>query len=253
MTEIIVSVHQPNFLPWLKLLDKILASDVYIAYDTAQYTRSEYHARQKVKTLTGPVWLSLPLRHVRDTRQAIKDMHLENNQPFRYRHRKVLRNAYRSTPYFDDVYGIMEKVYERDHERMVDLNLDLIEAYCAYLDAPVRIVRASALPHEGGRTERVVQLVRAVGGTTHLTSTYGGDHQDLDWSRFADAGLGVLSQRFQHPRYAQVGRDFIPHLAAVDMLFSRGPATRELLADQRQLARVEAATHEQHEQRERTR
>ena len=48
-----VSVHQPNFMPWLKLLDKVLASDVYVAYDTVQYTKSEYHARQRVRTRTG--------------------------------------------------------------------------------------------------------------------------------------------------------------------------------------------------------
>ena len=40
MTDQMVSVHQPNFMPWLKLLDKILASDVYIAYDTAQFTKT---------------------------------------------------------------------------------------------------------------------------------------------------------------------------------------------------------------------
>ena len=28
MTGTIVSIHQPNFLSWLKLLDKILASDI---------------------------------------------------------------------------------------------------------------------------------------------------------------------------------------------------------------------------------
>ena len=32
-----VSLHQPNFLPWTKLFDKILASDIYIAYDSVQY------------------------------------------------------------------------------------------------------------------------------------------------------------------------------------------------------------------------
>jgi hypothetical protein len=42
-------VHQPNFLPWLKLLDKILGSDVYVAYDSVIYTRSEYHDRQRIK------------------------------------------------------------------------------------------------------------------------------------------------------------------------------------------------------------
>lgn len=239
MGEITVSVHQPNFLPWLKLLDKILGSDIYVAYDTVQYTKSEYHARQRVKTHTGPVWLTVPLRHVPGTRQLIKDVLIENRQPFRYRHQKVLRHAYRSTPYFDEVFPLIEKVYEREHERLVDLSLDLIQAFCAYLGSPVRIIRASTIPHEGDKTERVVQLVRNAGGTTHLTSTYGGDHQEMDFQPFASAGIAVRSQQFDHPGYDQIGRDFVPQLAAIDMLFTCGPRTAEILAGRRRSVLVD--------------
>ncbi len=56
-----VSVHQPNFLPWTKLFDKVLGSDVYIAYDSVQYTRSEFHSRQLITGRDGPLWLSVPV------------------------------------------------------------------------------------------------------------------------------------------------------------------------------------------------
>lgn len=235
----LVSIHQPNFLPWLKLLDKILASDVYIAYDTVQCTKSEYHARQRVKTPGGPALLSVPLRHRRGQRQLIKDVPLDNGQPFRRRHLKTLHYAYASTPYFGEVYRMIEEVYTWQHERLVDLNLDLIRALCDYLKTPVRIVRASDLPHNGDKMERLVDLIRAVGGTDHLTSTYGGDHQEVDWTPFVRAGVPLVSQEFAHPVYHQVGREFVPHLAAIDMLFSCGPATAEILASRRRLVRVE--------------
>jgi hypothetical protein len=239
MTETIVSIHQPNFLPWLKLLDKILASDIYVAYDTAQYTRSEYHSRQKVKTHTGPVWLSVPVQHVRNTHQVIKDVRIHNSEPYRRKHLKVLRMSYQSTPHFDEVFPILEEVYGRDHEYLADLSLDLIESLLAYLDSSVPVVRASSLPHAGDRTERLIQLVKSAGGTEHLTSTYGCDHQDVDWSRFRDAGIGIRSQQFDHPEYEQIGPGFVPNLAAVDMLFSCGRHTREILERGRRLVPVE--------------
>jgi WbqC-like protein family len=240
MTKTLVSVHQPNFMPWLKLLDKILASDVYVAYDTAQFTKSEYHARQKMKTLSKPVWLSVPVMSTGD-RRPIHDVRIDNKQPFRRQHLKKLRKSYNSTPYFDEVYAIVEPIYQGDHERLVDFNLDLIEAFCSYLDARVQIIRASTLPHGGDRAERIVQLVKAVGGTEHLTSTYGGDHQDVDWSPFEDEGIGIQVQQFEHPEYDQIGDDFVPNLAAVDMLFSRGRQTAEILARRRSVVPVEPA------------
>ena len=63
MSPVVVAVHQPNFMPWIKLLDKILASDVYVAYDTVQYTKREFHSRQKIKRADGPAWLSVPVIH----------------------------------------------------------------------------------------------------------------------------------------------------------------------------------------------
>jgi len=239
MTDTMVSVHQPNFMPWLRLLDKILASDVYVAYDTAQFTKTEYHARQKVLTPSKPVWMSVPVLSTGDY-QPIQDVRIDNKQPFRRQHLHRLRKAYDSTPYFDEVYAIVEQVYAGDHDRLVDLNLDLIEALLAYLDTPVRIVRASTLPHEGDRTERLIQLVQAAGGSEHLTSTYSG-RQDVDWERFDRAGLGIVEQRFEHPEYDQIGSDFVPDLAAIDMLFSYGREAGEILARRRSLARVEPA------------
>jgi hypothetical protein len=238
---VVVSVHQPNFMPWLKLLDKILASDVYVAYDTVQYTQSEYHARQRVRTHTGPAWLSLPLRKIPGQRQLIGQLRLDPGQPFRARHLKTLRVGYARAPYFTDVYGLVEQVYARGHERLVDLSLGLIEAFCRYLGSPVRIVRASDLPHAGDNTERLIQLVRAVGGSAHLTSTYGTERRYIEWPRVIGAGIAVHAQRFQHPVYPQAWPGFVADLAALDMLFCQGPATAALLAAARRSTPIDPA------------
>jgi hypothetical protein len=237
-----VSVHQPNFMPWLKLLDKVLASDVYVAYDTVQYTKSEYHARQRVRTPDGPVWLTVPLLSVTGTRQTIEQVRIDPKQPFRRRHLKQLRVGYAKAPFFGEVYGLVEEVYARDQARLVDLSVDLVEAFCRYLGSPVRIVRASSVPHAGDNTERLTQLVRAVGGTVHLTSTYGTGRRYVDWERVQAAGIAIRSQCFRHPEYEQPWPGFVPNLAAVDMLFACGPATAEILAARRRFDLVDPGT-----------
>ncbi len=238
MPEITVSVHQPNFMPWLKLLDKILASDVYIAYDTVQYTKSEYHGRQKVRCSNGPRWLSVPLLRGQGQSELIRDVRIDNGRPFRKKHLLTLEQNYGRTSHFDEVYPLVEKVYRRTHEHLVDLNLDLIEEFCRYLRSPVRIVRASALEHRGDNTERLIHLLRGVGGDVHLTSTFGTDRRYIDWDRLRDAGIGVRAQMFEHPVYAQPSGEFVANLAAVDMLFCCGRRTAEILAARRRFGDV---------------
>lgn len=242
--ESVVSVHQPNFMPWLKLLDKILGSDVYVAYDTVIYTRSEYHGRQQIKRDGRADWLSVPLVKVPGTQQLIMDVMIDNSQPFRQRQLRLIRLAYGKTPYFDEVYPVIAGAYGKGQERLVDLNLDLISALCDYLGSPVRIVTASSLERDrstdelADNTQRIIDLVRAVGGTVHLTSTYGTARQYIDWPRVQAAGLPVWSQEFDHPVYPQSGADFLPHLAAIDMLFSRGTETAAILDEKRRLVDI---------------
>lgn len=240
MPEITVSVHQPNFMPWLKLLDKILASDVYIAYDTVQYTKSEYHGRQKVKQQSGPVWLSVPVVSVRGSYQAIVDARIDKNQRFRDKHLSTLRKAYGRAAHFEEVYQLVREVYDRDHDMLADLSLDLITEFCRYLDSPVRIVRASALASDGDNTDRLIQLVRAVSGTVHLTSTYGTDRQYIDWDRMCSAGIGLRAQAFEHPEYEQLWGEFEPHLSALDLLFCHGSRASEMLRERRRFDDVSA-------------
>lgn len=238
----VVSVHQPNFMPWLKLLDKILASDVYVAYDTVKFTKSEYHSRQKMKKALGPAWLTVPVVKNGDQNidaVRVNNSHRDNGVGFRRQHLRLLAQEYRRAKYFDDVYQIVDDVYARNQEFLVELNVDLITAFCTYLGSATRIVRASSLTHDGDNTQRLVQLVRNAGGDTHLTSTFDSSRQYIDWRRMQAAHISIHSQDFDHPTYQQLwGGDFVPHLSALDMLFCCGPETKNILDARRRIIAV---------------
>ena len=236
-----VSVHQPNFLPWTKLFDKVLGSDVYIAYDSVQYTRSEFHSRQRITGRDGPVWLSVPVLIRGRGRQPLCAVELVGDRAWRAAHLRLLTEHYRGAPYYREVMAVLESVYADDDRLLVDFNLRLLRALLDYVGATVRIARATWFDHGGDNTERIIQLTRAVAGDVHLTSTYGTPRQYIDWTRVATAGIAVESQQFSEPRYRQQFEPFQPDLSVVDLLFAMGPATSELLSARRQFDRVLAA------------
>jgi hypothetical protein len=213
---VVVAVHQPNFMPWTKLLAKIVACDVFVAYDSVQFNKREFHARQRFATVRGgAAFLTVPVRHT-GKREVIREMRIVTEQPWRARHLEFLVANYGHTPYFGEVFPVIEGVYATDYELLADHNIALIEAFCGYLGSEVRVVRASALPHAGSREERLLELVRGAGGDVHLTSTT--STHEIDWSGFERAGVPVLVQEFIAPVYEQS----IPDLAAADLLFWRG-------------------------------
>ena len=60
----IVSIHQPAYLPWLGYFDKISRSDIYVYLDTVQLEKNSYSYtyRNKIKTPQGAKWLTIPLK-----------------------------------------------------------------------------------------------------------------------------------------------------------------------------------------------
>ena len=230
-------LHQPNFLPWAKLIDKIMACDVYIAYDSVQYTRTEFHSRQQIGSRSGPIWLSVPVLSRGRGRQRLCEVELVPHTDWRDAHLRLLREHYGRAPRYDEVSDLIATVYAQEHGRLVDLNLALIETILAYIGASVRIVRATSYPHEGSNTERLIQLTQAVGADTHVTSTFGTDRQYICWEEVADAGIVVESQRFQEPK-ADGMHPSVPGLSIVDLLFVVGSDAGRALTETRCLDSV---------------
>ena len=120
----------------------------------------------------------------------------------------------------------------------MDFNLKIIKAFVDYLKKDIKILRASDISHNGNNTERLVQLVQAVDGDTHLTSTFGTDREYIDWSQLSSVGISIQSQKFTHPIYPQLYGDFVKHISTLDMLFNCGTATKEILEKNRIIEKI---------------
>ena len=56
-----VTIHQPQFLPWLGYLDKIDRADLFIVLDTVQFKKNEWQNRNRIRTAMGWQWLTVPV------------------------------------------------------------------------------------------------------------------------------------------------------------------------------------------------
>jgi hypothetical protein len=241
----IVAAHQPHYMPWLGYLDKMAKSDLFVVMDDLQYEAQNYQNRQRVKLHAGAQWLTVPLE--RGTQgDRICDKRIDNSgstrQHWQRRTWLTLEINYRRAPfwklYADDLYA----VYAQTWVSLLELDMKMLDLARRWLDIRTPIVRASSLGLTGIKTDRLIDLCRKTGARCYLSGG-GGSTGYLDVERMGRAGIGVIWQHFEHPRYEQryseVG--FLSHLGFIDLLFNCGEASREMLFDRSHPARVEAA------------
>jgi hypothetical protein len=241
----IVAAHQPHYMPWLGYLDKMAKADLFVVMDDLQYEAQNYQNRQRVKLHAGGQWLTVPLERGGQA-DRICDKRIDNSgstrQHWQRRSWLTLEINYRRAPFWKQYADELYSVYAQTWVSLLELDMKMLDLARMWLDIRTPIVRASSLGLTGVKTDRLIDLCRKTGARCYISGG-GGSTGYLDVERMGRAGVGVIWQHFDHPRYPQrypeVG--FVSHLGFIDLLFNCGEASREMLFDRSHPARVEAA------------
>ncbi len=100
MTRSVV-IHQPNYLPWIGLFSKVSLADCFIIYDCAQYTTHGVINRNKIRSSSGPLYLTIPVnRSFRSSK--INEVLLPENNRWQNDHWQSTYVNYAKSLYFKD-------------------------------------------------------------------------------------------------------------------------------------------------------
>lgn len=227
--EIVISVHQPNYIPWKGFFDMIHQSDVFVIYDTVQYTKNDWRNRNRIKTSQGPKWLTIPVRRLSLSQKISEAKTL--NQRWAIKHWKSISQAYARTPYFHLYAERLEGLYANiDTDDLCEINLRFLRFCCEALGihTPIKFSRDYEL--KGDRIERLLTICQQEGASTYLTGPRAKNY--LQVAPFEDAGIEVKWMDYsQYPAYPQLHGNFVHEVSVLDLLFHTGPrALKYILA-----------------------
>ncbi len=228
----LVAIHQPNFLPWLGWWDKLARADVFVLLDDVQFPKKGGTYMNRVQLLVdgAAAWVTMPVVRSYSGLREVREMRTDVSSPWRERLLATVRAAYADAPHFEATMAVLEPLVLAPRDALADYNERALNALATHLGLDAgRFVRSSTLECEGRATERLVSLVRAVGGSAYLAGAGAGGYQQDEL--FAAAGLDLVEQGFAPRPYPQPGADaFVPGLSVVDALMWCGAAsTAELL------------------------
>ena len=215
-----IAIVQSSYLPWKGYFDLIRSADVFVLYDDVQYTKRDWRSRNVIKTVQGPLWLTVPVRVKGRYHQLIKDVEIADRD-WAERHWRSIELAYRRAAGFAAhgafIQSLLEKCAAMD--ALSAVNRFLIEQIAAALGISTPIIDSSALGHVEGRSENLLHLCQTLGGTTYLSGPAARSY--LDETLFKQAGVGVRYMDYTgYPEYPQLHPPFEHHVSVVDLLLN---------------------------------
>jgi len=218
MTKTIV-ISQSMYFPWVGLLEQIRLADKFVHYDDVQFARGFFN-RVQIKDTNGTSWISVPLkRHSQKT--FIRDVEIDNSVDWRSKHRKVLEHSYRKAPFFDDMLRLVDSVFDLKIDSLSELSMQSMLGLVDYfgIRAP-SFIRSEDLGIPGSGSERILEIVRHLGGDVYVTGH--GASNYLDHDLFVKYGVDVRYMDYLRKPYLQLHGAFTPYVSALDLVANHG-------------------------------
>jgi len=235
MSRIIVSAHQPNFLPYLGFFDKMQKSDIFVIRDEVLFTNKDFHHRNRIRingndNLNNPQfkWLTIPVEKIHDNimHVPIKKNFKIKNTPWNQKIFNDIKASYQGLDYFEEYYFEIKKIINNNDEKLIDLNMKIINFLKNAFCINTKIIMASELGlkplhyEESDASEDLLNICKKLNADVYLSGDGGKGYLNLPV--FEQGEVKVEFQNFKHPVYRQKFPGFIPYMAALDTLFCIG-------------------------------
>jgi len=228
----ILTIHQPEFLPWLGFFHKMETADRYVVLDSVQFEKNYFQNRNKIRIGSNGkwAWITLPVLHRDRSTQLIKDVELDQSVIGRQlkKNWKTIEQNYGKAPYFKMFQDrFREILLNRQYERLLDVNLKIISAMRTILSIDTPVTLASELNIDLSGSRLLSEICKRLGATTYLSGPHGRNY--LDESHFQRHGIKIEYHEFNHPEYSQINGGYIPYMSTLDLIFNHGPQSRKIL------------------------
>lgn len=216
-----VVISQAMFFPWPGFLEQVCLADVFVHYNDVQFSKGSFTNRVQIKTAAGVRWLTAPLSGL-ELGQRIEDVRLDARIDWRARHRDLMRQAYADAPYLGDMLALLTDVYNAPCDTIASLSDRSLRSLCDYfgIGQKTRFMHVGDLGIGGFGSQRVLNIVQALGGDTYVTGL--GARNYLNHQAFERAGIEVHYMNYSKTPYAQLHGAFTPFVSSLDLLANCG-------------------------------
>lgn len=218
-----LAIHQPNFLPRLKVLQELASADVWCVLDSVQYCAREWQNRARIVTMHGDnqaFWLSIPAHRPHGRNTPISKISIVAPSSTPQLVKKTLFHAFRRAPHWAAIENLLSNIEPLlATDSLVQLCVDTTRSLLRIADRQPTVIFASSLPATGKASTLMAAICRHLNATTYLADS--GARNYLKPDPFT--GIEVLWQNWHEPPERWPGISSWRNVSSINYLARVGP------------------------------
>ena len=221
-----IGIIQSGYIPWRGYFDFVEEVDIFVFLDDVQYTKRDWRSRNRIRTRDGSTWLSVPVVGGRD--QLIDDVRIDYSQRWVGKHLDTIRHNYGKTGFFEPLFSELAGMLQERFEYLSQMNRTIIGHICDMTGISTPRMVSSDLAIQGVREEKLLEIVRTLGGDVYLSGPAAASY--LDAGNWEKAGIELRFKDYSgYPEYEQISRPFEPNVSIIDTIFMQGPDLQTIM------------------------
>lgn len=217
-----VAIMQPYFFPYIGYWQLIRAADLFVIYDDVNYIKGGWINRNRLLINGQPTFITAPLQQASPYKR-ICDTDLLSTPAWRDKLVKMIANTYRRSPFFSEVFPIIEKLIRHDQDNLASYLAHQLQTLSAFMGIDTEWVISSR--RYGNDTlsgqARVLDICKTEGATSYINLP--GGRSLYDPKVFHEASIDLRFIATQTIPYPQSAAEFTPSLSIIDALMGIGP------------------------------
>ena len=192
-----ILIH-PTYFPSISHYVAMLKADSVTFEMEDNFQKQTNRNRMYIYSPNGVQLLNVPVKHAVEKHQKYKDVRIENDFGWQKNHFKSLEAAYRTSPFFEYFEDDFRPLFEKKHEFLMDLNLEVFQLVNDSLGINIQPQKTTEFFHEVPDYNDFRHLVNGKKDTTQIdeyTQVFNEKHGFIN-------NLSILDLLFNDGRYA---------------------------------------------------
>jgi len=167
----IVSIHQPNFMPWLPFFDKIQKSDIFVILGHCQFEKNNFQNRFMIDER----WQTLRVK--KGNKPIAEKEYVDSKEDWETIKRRLPKHN-----------TALENMDHCISNNLLETNTKIIKHICGKLGIKTKIEKD--FKTSSRKTERLLEICQHYKATQYLSGPSGKNY--LNTNLFKNAGIGIL-------------------------------------------------------------